>query len=241
MRDPRRIGSPSSPSPCTGIDSATSRSRASASPSRVRLHALVRHPRARAMREHVERLRVRSGRISSAETLVVADRNATALPSQAAAAFASASHRAVSARAASTSGGKSTSPHSSPLMSSVHTSPLLREVMDHPQIPDGRALGRAHRPLDRLAEPLGAARAEGEQPDRLGVDAFGDALADRAAAARPRPDDLHVVVVVAVGLAVDRHANPGCRLPTTLRHQLVATPKYRRSTPGNRRPAPRAP
>src|SRR4051794_38925206 len=39
----------------------------------------------------------------------------------------------------------------------------LRDVVDDPQVPDGRPLGRAHRLLDRLTELLGAARAECQQ------------------------------------------------------------------------------
>ena len=60
-----------------------------------------------------------TGRISSAETLSSPTGMCSCLHQALA---ASASQRAVSARAASTSGGKSTSPHSSPWMSSVHTS-----------------------------------------------------------------------------------------------------------------------
>ena len=71
----------------------------------------------------------------------------------------------------------------------------LGDVVDHAQVPDGRALGRAHRAVDRFAELLGAARAEREQADRLGVDPA------RCACRSPQPpallDHLHVVLVVA--------------------------------------------
>jgi hypothetical protein len=55
----------------------------------------------------------------------------------------------------------------------------LRDLMNHPEIPDCSALRRPDRMLDRLAELLGAAAAEGEQADRLGIDRLErQALAD---------------------------------------------------------------
>ena len=94
----------------------------------------------------------------------------------------------------------------------------LCHVIDHPQIPNGRAFGRAHRRLDRRAELLGAAATKRQQPDRFGVDAFADPLADGL---QPPAlfDDLHVVVVIAVGLAVDGHANAGSVVADDLGHQ----------------------
>ena len=145
-----------------------------------------------------------------------------------------------SARAASTSGGKSTSPHSSPWMSSVHTSPSCARWWITRRYQMVVPSAGPHRLLDRLAEPLGAAVAEREQADQFGVDAVADPLADRPQPAVVVHDHLHVVVVIAV-LAVDGDADAGLRVGRPPAPSARSTPTCRRSTPGNRRPAPRAP
>jgi hypothetical protein len=90
----------------------------------VRLHDRVGHPQPGAVREQVKRLGI-LGPQQDSRHLLVADRNSELHRLHrhyAAAALSASSHRAVSAFAFSTSAGKSTSPHSSPLISKVHTS-----------------------------------------------------------------------------------------------------------------------
>ena len=112
----------STPFPCTGIDSGASRFRAPPGPAHSIPSPCAPFPRPR----HARRRRAPCIRRTDQQRrhALLADRDAQRL--HPGAALASASHRAVSSRAASTSGGKSTSPHSSPLMSSVHTSPTAR-------------------------------------------------------------------------------------------------------------------
>ena len=126
----------------------------------------------------------------------------------------------VSARAASTSAGKSTSPHSSPEISSVHTSLLCaRWWMTRRYqmvVPSVVRIAASIASRNVSAPPSRKANS----PIEFGVDAVADALADLLQAPALL-DHLHVVVVIAIGLAVDGDANARAAVGDDLGHQRI--------------------